>query len=43
MAELVVESAIGRLDAGRTEARAVIVDPELIIRGTSAPPPTRLA
>ena len=34
-----VECAASRLDAGRTEPIEVILPPELVVRGTTGPPP----
>ena len=36
---LAVEMLIERVEHGRTEARHVVTPPELIVRGTSSPPP----
>ncbi|HEU4514141.1 MAG TPA: LacI family DNA-binding transcriptional regulator [Nocardioidaceae bacterium] len=38
MAELAVQAAAERLDDGRTAARDVVLDPALVIRGTTARP-----
>jgi DNA-binding LacI/PurR family transcriptional regulator len=39
MAEFAVQAAAERLDDGRTTPRDIILDPELVIRSTTAPPP----
>jgi DNA-binding LacI/PurR family transcriptional regulator len=41
MASLAVGAAAERLDDGRTDARDITLDPELVVRGTTAPPVTR--
>jgi DNA-binding LacI/PurR family transcriptional regulator len=38
MAERAVEAIIERLDHGRIEAREIVLDPTLVIRGTTRPP-----
>lgn len=38
MAEVAVEAVVERLDRGRTEAREVVLDPTLVVRGTTAAP-----
>ena len=38
MAEQAVQAVIERLDHGRTEARDIVLDPSLVIRGTTGPP-----
>lgn len=35
-----VTALIERLDSGRTEYREVVVQPRLVIRGTTGPPPS---
>ncbi len=38
MAELAVQAVIERLDQGRTKARDIVLDPSLVVRGTTGPP-----
>jgi substrate-binding family protein len=38
MAEHAVQAIIERLDHGRTEARDIVLDPSLVVRGTTRPP-----
>jgi DNA-binding LacI/PurR family transcriptional regulator len=38
MAELTVQAAAERLDDGRTTARDIVLDPTLVIRGSTGPP-----
>jgi DNA-binding LacI/PurR family transcriptional regulator len=39
LTEHAVAAVIERLDGGRTEHREVVVQPELVVRGTTGPPP----
>lgn len=41
-AQLAVTAAVERLDAGREEPRESVIEPELVVRGSSAPAPDRL-
>jgi DNA-binding LacI/PurR family transcriptional regulator len=41
LTEHAVTAVIERLDGGRTEHREVVVRPELVVRGTTGPPPGR--
>jgi DNA-binding LacI/PurR family transcriptional regulator len=38
MAEHAVQAVIERLDHGRTEARDIVLEPSLVVRGTTGPP-----
>jgi DNA-binding LacI/PurR family transcriptional regulator len=38
MAESAVDAIVERLESGRTIAREIVLDPSLIVRGTTAPP-----
>jgi DNA-binding LacI/PurR family transcriptional regulator len=38
MAEHAVQAIVERLDHGRIEAREIILDPTLVVRGTTRPP-----
>jgi DNA-binding LacI/PurR family transcriptional regulator len=38
MAEQAVQAIIERLDRGRIEAREIVIDPALVVRGTTGPP-----
>ncbi len=38
MAERAVQAIVERLDHGRTDAREIVLDPMLIVRGTTGPP-----
>jgi DNA-binding LacI/PurR family transcriptional regulator len=38
MAEHAVQAIIERLDHGRIEAREIVLDPVLVVRGTAGPP-----
>lgn len=38
MAEQAVQAVIERLDEGRTKARDIVLDPSLMVRGTTGPP-----
>jgi DNA-binding LacI/PurR family transcriptional regulator len=38
MAEHAVQAIVERLDQGRTDAREIVLDPTLVVRGTSRPP-----
>jgi len=38
MAEQAVQAIIERLDHGRIEARDIVLDPTLVVRGTTGPP-----
>jgi len=38
MAEHAVQAIIERLDHGRTDAREIVLDPTLVVRGTTGPP-----
>jgi DNA-binding LacI/PurR family transcriptional regulator len=38
-ARLAVEAVVERLDGGRTEAREIILEPHLVVRGSTAAPP----
>ena len=40
-ARLAVEATIERLDGGRTQAQEIVLEPHLVVRGSSAAPPTR--
>jgi DNA-binding LacI/PurR family transcriptional regulator len=40
LTEHAVAAVIERLDGGRTEHREVVVQPRLVVRGTTGPPPT---
>jgi DNA-binding LacI/PurR family transcriptional regulator len=42
MAEAAVEAIVERLESGRTTARDFVLDPTLVVRGTTAPPNPRL-
>jgi DNA-binding LacI/PurR family transcriptional regulator len=39
-AERAVQAAVERLDQGRTDRREVVLEPLLVVRGTTAPPRT---
>jgi DNA-binding LacI/PurR family transcriptional regulator len=43
LTEHAVAAVIERLDGGRTEHREVVVRPQLVVRGTTGPPPGRAA
>ena len=38
MAEHAVQAIVERLDQGRTDAREIVLDPTLVVRGTTGPP-----
>ena len=38
LADWAVSAAVERLDGGRTQRRELVVDPQLVVRGSSAPP-----
>jgi DNA-binding LacI/PurR family transcriptional regulator len=38
MAEVAVEAIVDRLERGRTAVREVVLDPTLVVRGTTAAP-----
>ena len=38
MAERAVQAIVERLDYGRTDAREIVLDPTLVVRGTTGPP-----
>ena len=40
MAEAAVDAVAERLEGGRTEAREIVLEPTLVVRGTTAPPRT---
>ena len=42
LARQAVAAVVERLDGGRTEGREVVVAPQLVVRGTSGPPPSTL-
>ena len=37
IAELAVRAVAERLDEGRTESRDIVLDPQLVVRGTTGP------